>query len=99
LLARVRRIRGPIEQVMDLIAGPRGTMAGLMAEVVEDHVRRHPFDDAKHPGIPMPLSNRRRWFGPTFCADHQSRVDELGPGHLGVIVSIATQRGSAGRCV
>jgi FrmR/RcnR family transcriptional regulator, repressor of frmRAB operon len=54
LLARVRRIRGQIEaveravegeaeceQVMHLIAGIRGSMAGLMAEVVEDHIREH----------------------------------------------------------
>lgn len=27
------------EQVMHLIAGARGEIAGLMAEVVEDHVR------------------------------------------------------------
>jgi DNA-binding FrmR family transcriptional regulator len=53
-LARVRRLRGQIEaierslegeagceQVMHLIAGARGAMAGLMAEVVEDHVRTH----------------------------------------------------------
>ena len=49
LLARVRRIRGQVEgieralaneagcdQVMHLIAGARGAMAGLMAEIVED---------------------------------------------------------------
>jgi len=54
LLARVRRIKGQIEsveralegeagcdQVMHLIAGCRGAIAGLMAEVVEDHVRTH----------------------------------------------------------
>jgi FrmR/RcnR family transcriptional regulator, repressor of frmRAB operon len=54
LLARVRRIRGQIEaveravegeagceQVMHLIAGIRGSVAGLMAEVVEDHIREH----------------------------------------------------------
>ena len=63
LLARVRRIRGqvdsieralsseaPCEQVMHLIAGARGAMAGLMAEVVEDHVRSHLVDAEKHPG-------------------------------------------------
>ena len=63
LLARVRRIRGQVEaieraleseaeceQVMHLIAGARGAMAGLMAEVVEDHVRRHLVDGTKHPG-------------------------------------------------
>ena len=54
LLARVRRLRGQVEaieraldaeagceQVMHLIAGVRGATAGLMAEVVEDHVRTH----------------------------------------------------------
>jgi DNA-binding FrmR family transcriptional regulator len=58
LLARVRRLRGQIEaiersletqagceQVMHLIAGARGAMAGLMAEVLEDHVRTHLTDD------------------------------------------------------
>ena len=63
LLARVRRIRGQVdsieralsseagcEQVLHLIAGARGAMAGLMAEVVEDHVRSHLVDDDKHPG-------------------------------------------------
>ena len=63
LLARVRRIRGQVdsieralsseagcEQVMHLIAGARGAMAGLMAEVVEDHVRSHLVDVDKHPG-------------------------------------------------
>ncbi len=62
LLARVRRLRGQIEaieraleteagceQVMHQIAGARGAMAGLMAEVVEDHVRTHLVD----PGVPM----------------------------------------------
>jgi DNA-binding FrmR family transcriptional regulator len=63
LLARVRRLRGQVdaieraleseaacEQVMHLIAGARGAMAGLMAEVVEDHVRSHLVDAEKHPG-------------------------------------------------
>jgi len=63
LLARVRRIRGQVEgieralseetgceQVMHLIAGARGALAGLMAEVVEDHVREHLVDAEKHPG-------------------------------------------------
>jgi len=35
---------------MHLIAGARGAMAGLMAEVVEDHVRSHLVDEDKHPG-------------------------------------------------
>lgn len=63
LLARVRRIRGQIEaieralegeagceKVMHLIAAARGAMAGLMAEVVEDHVRSHLVDEARYPG-------------------------------------------------
>jgi DNA-binding FrmR family transcriptional regulator len=62
LLARVRRLRGQVEaiereldseaeceQVMHLIAGARGAMAGLMAEVVEDHVRTHLVDADKRP--------------------------------------------------
>ncbi|MDB5464910.1 MAG: metal/formaldehyde-sensitive transcriptional repressor [Phenylobacterium sp.] len=62
LLARVRRLRGQVEaieraleaeagcdQVMHLIAGARGAMAGLMAEVVEDHVLTHLVDEATHP--------------------------------------------------
>ncbi len=63
LLARVRRMKGQMEaieraleneagcgQVLHLVAGVRGALAGLMAEVVEDHVRTHLVDPAKHPG-------------------------------------------------
>ena len=63
LLARVRRIRGQVEgieraleseagceRVMHLIAGARGAMAGLMAEIVEDHVRSHLVNVDEHPG-------------------------------------------------
>ncbi len=62
LLARVRRIRGQVEaveraleaetgceQVMHLLASTRAAMAGLMAEVVEDHVRTHLVDPVAHP--------------------------------------------------
>lgn len=62
LLARVRRIRGQVEaieraldgeagceQVLQLIAGARGAMAGLMAEVVEDHILTHLVDRDAHP--------------------------------------------------
>jgi DNA-binding FrmR family transcriptional regulator len=62
LLARVRRIKGQVEsieraldggagcdQVLHLIAGTRGALAGLMAEVVEDHVRTHLVDADKYP--------------------------------------------------
>jgi DNA-binding FrmR family transcriptional regulator len=54
LLARVRRIRGQVEAieraleseagcepVMHLLASTRAALAGLTAEVVEDHVRTH----------------------------------------------------------
>ena len=63
LLARVRRIKGQVEaieraldgeagceQVLHLIAGVRGATAGLMAEVVEDHVRTHLVDADNYPG-------------------------------------------------
>ena len=59
LLARVRRIRGQVEalersleaekgcaEVLHQIAGVRGAMNGLMAEVLEDHVRSHIADPA-----------------------------------------------------
>ncbi len=67
LLVRVRRLRGQIEaieralessaaceRVMHLIAGARGAMAGLMAEVVEDHVRTHLVDAEAHPNALKP---------------------------------------------
>jgi DNA-binding FrmR family transcriptional regulator len=54
LLSRVKRLRGLVDaigraieneeesaQVMHLIAGVRGAAAGLMAEIVEDHIRIH----------------------------------------------------------
>jgi DNA-binding FrmR family transcriptional regulator len=34
---------------LHLIAGTRGALAGLMAEVVEDHVRTHLVDVEKYP--------------------------------------------------
>ena len=62
LLARIRRIRGQVEaiersleseagceKIMHLIAAARGAMAGLMAEVVEDHVRAHLVDTERYP--------------------------------------------------
>jgi DNA-binding FrmR family transcriptional regulator len=67
LVARVRRMRGQMEaieralegegdceQVMHLIAGVRGALAGLMSEVVEEHVRTHLVDMDKHPGALNP---------------------------------------------
>ena len=63
LIARVGRIRGQIEaieralaeeagceRIMHMIAGIRGSVAGLMAEVVEDHIRTHLVDPEKNPG-------------------------------------------------
>jgi len=63
LLARVGRIRGQVEgleralneeidcaRIMHMIAGIRGAVSGLMAEVVEDHVRTHLVDAQKNPG-------------------------------------------------
>ncbi len=57
LLARVRRVRGQIAAleraleeekgcatVLHLIAAARGAINGLMAEVIEDHIRLHVVD-------------------------------------------------------
>jgi DNA-binding FrmR family transcriptional regulator len=64
LIARVGRIRGQVEaverslaeeagceRIMHMIAGIRGSVAGLMAEVVEDHIRTHLVDPEKNPGV------------------------------------------------
>ena len=62
LLNRVRRIRGQIEalergletdqgcsDILHLIAAARGAINGLMAEVLEDHIRMHVVDPAHDP--------------------------------------------------
>lgn len=62
LLARVRRIRGQVEaieralegeaecdKVMHLLAATRGATAGLMAQIVEDHVLTHLVDTKTYP--------------------------------------------------
>lgn len=62
LLNRVRRIRGQMEaveraletelgcaDVLQLIAGARGAINGLMIEVMEDHIRHHVVDPAREP--------------------------------------------------
>jgi len=67
LLARVRRLRGQVEAieraleeeagceaVMHLIAGMRGATSGLMAEVLEDHVRTHLTDVDRKRGSDRP---------------------------------------------
>ncbi len=60
LIGRVRRIRGQIEaveralstesdcsEVLRLIASARGAINGLMAEVMEDHIRMHVVDPTR----------------------------------------------------
>ncbi len=62
LLNRIRRLRGQIEaieraldsdagctQVMQLLTAARGAITGLMAEVVEDHIRIHMIDPDRAP--------------------------------------------------
>ena len=62
LILRVRRIRGQIEaleralmeetdcsDVLQLITAARGALNGLMAELVEDHVRFHVLDSKHKP--------------------------------------------------
>jgi FrmR/RcnR family transcriptional regulator, repressor of frmRAB operon len=62
LLARARRIRGQMEaveraleseaaceEVMHLLTSTRAAMGGLMAEVVEDHMREHLVDAKRYP--------------------------------------------------
>lgn len=59
LLARVRRIRGQVEaieraleaergcaEILHLVAAARGATNGLMAELIEDHVREHVVNEA-----------------------------------------------------
>jgi FrmR/RcnR family transcriptional regulator, repressor of frmRAB operon len=62
LLARVRRIRGQVEaieraleaelgcaDVLQVIASVRGAMNGLMAELMEHHIRFHVVDPKQAP--------------------------------------------------
>jgi DNA-binding FrmR family transcriptional regulator len=62
LTLRVRRIRGQIDaieralseekdcgDVLQLITAARGAMNGLMAELLEDHVRFHVLDATRKP--------------------------------------------------
>ena len=69
LILRVRRIRGQIEaverainsdqdcsDVMQMITAARGAMNGLMAELVEDHVRFHVLDPARKPSTEQILA-------------------------------------------
>ncbi len=62
LISRVRRIRGQLEavekaleqekgcfEVLQTVAAARGAMNGLVAEIVEDHVRFHVLDPKGKP--------------------------------------------------
>jgi DNA-binding FrmR family transcriptional regulator len=62
LLNRVRRLRGQVEaleraldaeigcaQIMQQLTAARGAINGLMAEVVEDHIRMHMIDPNRIP--------------------------------------------------
>jgi DNA-binding FrmR family transcriptional regulator len=62
LLNRVRRIRGQVEavervleeegecsSVLQVIAGARGALDGLMAQVLEGHIREHVIDPRRKP--------------------------------------------------
>lgn len=63
LLVRVRRIRGQVEalertlagehecsEVLQLVAACRGALNGLMAELVEGHIRYHVLDPKRESG-------------------------------------------------
>jgi DNA-binding FrmR family transcriptional regulator len=63
LLVRIRRIRGQVDaleraldreedcsNILHLISGARGAMDGLMAEVLEGHIRHHVADPRQKPG-------------------------------------------------
>jgi len=60
LIARVRRIRGQVEgveralveekgchEVLQTVTAARGALNGLVAELIEDHVRFHVLDPGK----------------------------------------------------
>lgn len=64
LLNRVRRIRGQVEaveraletetdctRILQLVAAVRGATNGLMAELLEDHIRFHVVDPEHEPDI------------------------------------------------
>ena len=60
LTARVKRLRGQMEaierglenevgctEILQLVASVRGAINGLMAELIEDHIREHVVDPAQ----------------------------------------------------
>jgi DNA-binding FrmR family transcriptional regulator len=63
LITRIRRIRGQLEavetaleaekgcyEVLQTVAAARGALNGLVAEIIEDHVRFHVLDPEAKPG-------------------------------------------------
>ena len=63
LVARIRRIRGQLEaveaaldaekgcyEILQTVAAARGALNGLVAEIIEDHVRFHVLDPDAKPG-------------------------------------------------
>jgi DNA-binding FrmR family transcriptional regulator len=69
LLSRVRRIRGQVEaieralggehecaDVLQLVAACRGALNGLMAELVEGHIRFHVLDQNSHKDSPQTVA-------------------------------------------
>ena len=85
LLARVRRIRGQVEaieraleaevgcaDVLQVIASVRGAMNGLMAEVMEDHIRFHVVDPARE----RDPEQGERGRGAHRCRPHVSEVSD-----------------------
>jgi DNA-binding FrmR family transcriptional regulator len=64
LLNRTRRLRGQIDAieraldteagctaVLQLVSAARGAINGLMAEVLEDHIREHVVDPRRNPSV------------------------------------------------
>ena len=62
LVARIRRIRGQLEaaeaalneekgcaEILNTVAAARGALNGLVAEIIEDHVRYHVLDPDSKP--------------------------------------------------
>lgn len=69
LIARIRRIRGQVDaiersltnsddcaDILMLLANVRGGVNGLMAEVLEDHIRLHMLSLGKTSSPPMELA-------------------------------------------
>ena len=69
LMGRVRRIRGQVEaiekaleagkgcfEVLQTAAAARGALSGLVAEIVEDHVRFHVLDPEAKPNSKQALA-------------------------------------------